>query len=262
MLKIPISALCEEDALLIKKERASPDVKRFKLTTITVPDGSPLAKRFKRVGFNELKFEALVFAKGVSTSGEPVQYVQLYPGGQICEMPMGGSLLKENPTEFPRNLGMSKVSDADAVKGPTWVLEQKIKERSLAKEEAERKAREAEEIERRRLYEKPFRDAFDRLRVELEETAYKMELCNTERHCEVHQWKTCYAPTVEQQSAYGANYMNALELLKKGLLKCSCNSLLIQQYEEAKKECHALENKMQELQKTHPEIDFLKEVYY
>ncbi len=57
--------------------------------------------------------------------------------------------------------------------------------------------------------------------------------------------------------------MNALELLKKGLLECSCDKELIQQYEEAKKECHALENKMQEFQKTHPEIDFLKEeVYY
>lgn len=51
-----------------------------------------------------------------------------------------------------------------------------------------------------------------------------------ELHCEVHKWKAEYAPrfggdyyTADAKAKYAQNYMKALELQDKGLLKCMCH---------------------------------------
>lgn len=51
-----------------------------------------------------------------------------------------------------------------------------------------------------------------------------------EKRCEVHKWKAEYAPrfggdyyTADAEAKYAQNYMKALELQDKGLLKCMCH---------------------------------------
>ena len=88
-----------------------------------------------------------------------------------------------------------------------------------------------------------------------------------ERHCEVHKWKEEFAPkfngdlyTEQQKTAYAQNYMKALELMRDGLLKCTCNSSYWKQkYDAADKLYEDADAKMRALEQSHPEIDFSRQ---
>lgn len=56
------------------------------------------------------------------------------------------------------------------------------------------------------------------------------EEMHPERLCEIHKWKECYAPifggdyyTADAKAKYAQNYMKALELQEKGVLKYMCH---------------------------------------
>ena len=83
-----------------------------------------------------------------------------------------------------------------------------------------------------------------------------------ERRCEIHKWKAEYAPkfggdyyTTDAETKYAQNYMKALEMQDKGLLKCMCHDSRYVKYwteccakaDEAKKKLADFEKKVEEL---------------
>ena len=91
-----------------------------------------------------------------------------------------------------------------------------------------------------------------------------MDYNNPEKHCEVHKWKEIYAPrfggdayTAQQKTAYAENYMKAVELLDKGLLKCSCNNSVFKpMFDKARKSYEDAKAKIEKLKTEHPDILF------
>lgn len=178
------------------------------------------------------------------------------------------------------------ISAEDAAKGPVYILERKMADAVKAKAAAavaaaeEEAAEEAARVEREkresiaklekarqdaiREKERPFREAYSVLDARLTAASMKMNSTNPEKHCDIHKWKERYAPkfkgdlyTEQQKNDYASNYMKALELMDKGLLKCTCNDSFYKvQFEAATKEWQELFKKIQALKEAHPEIDF------
>ena len=160
---------------------------------------------------------------------------------------------------------------ADAVKAKAAAAVAAAEEK--ATEEAARVEREKREsiakLEKARQdafreKERPFREAYSVLDARLTAASMKMNSTNPEKHCDIHKWKERYAPkfkgdlyTEQQKNDYASNYMKALELMDKGLLKCTCNDSFYKvQFEAATKEWQELFKKIQALKEAHPEIDF------
>lgn len=108
-----------------------------------------------------------------------------------------------------------------------WCLEKKSRwekqKEELQQKEFERKRRKREELEKAK---KSVKDA----EVELEFALSALSAALPEKHCDVHKWKAEYAPrfggdyyTADAEAKYAQNYMKALELQDKGLLKCMCH---------------------------------------
>lgn len=96
--------------------------------------------------------------------------------------------------------------------------------------------------------------------VELELAFAAWSAALPEKHCDVHKWKAEYAPrfggdyyTEDAKTKYARNYMKALELQEKGLLKCTCADhqayylRCIGRCKEAKKKLEDAEKKVEEL---------------
>ena len=96
--------------------------------------------------------------------------------------------------------------------------------------------------------------------VEMELAFTALSTALPEKHCDIHKWKAEYAPvfggdyyTEDVKAKYAENYMKALELQGKGLLKCTCADhqahylKCIDRCKEAKKKLEDAEKKVEEL---------------
>lgn len=268
--KWPLQMLCDEDLDYVRREPEDSGVPRPELRTISIPKQSPLYERFKSAtGVNIKNIEGVEFAKG---------YIQLYPAGQICELPI----------ECKESYGATQ---DDAAKGPVFLLEKRYVEiaeekkraeiaaaeaaaakatekkraeiaaaEAAAAREEERKRAEMELAERLRKIERerPYREEYKRICSSLNVAIGSMELCNPEKHCDVHKWKEQYA-TEEQRAAYANNYMKAIELLDKGLMKCTCSDKYWRdKYNEVWKKMREASEQKNRLIIEHPDIDFTR----
>ena len=286
LYRVPISTLSNKDVEFIKTtkiEAVESNVDRFKLVDLTIKKESDLAERFGRLGVKEMNFEAVVFARGINESKDKVLYVQLFPDGQICEVSEDSISRVNNKVVYGYGSTFEKVcrlslSSREAEKGPVNALEKMLvaveecKKKKVAErlaDEAEMKASEIQRLaeekemmirdaEERVVKEKerPIRDEYNRLSECLKVALGMMERYYPEKHCEIHKWKEIYAPKFEK-SAYGLNYMKAIELMGKGLIKCSCSSEFWNlKYDEAVKEVKRIEKQIDELKAKNPGIEF------
>ena len=80
-----------------------------------------------------------------------------------------------------------------------------------------------------------------------------------ERHCEIHKWKEVYAPsfggdyyTEDAKAKYAQNYMKALELQDKGLLKCMCHdNKLVKHWKECEAKAEEAKKKLNKFEQTY-----------
>lgn len=152
-------------------------------------------------------------------------------------------------------------------------LEQKRKEilarRAFELEVAEEKKQWNEEQERKRARlaaeKKRLDDAAENVRkakMDLELAELVAENAFPEKLCEIHKWKEYYAPrfggdyyTTDAKAKYAQNYMKALELQEKGLLKCMCyDSNLKQNWLDAQSKVNETKKKLEEAIKQQKEV--------
>lgn len=259
--KWPLQMLCDEDLDYVRREPEDSGVPRPELRTISIPKQSPLYERFKSAtGVNIKNIEGVEFAKG---------YIQLYPAGQICELPIE---CKESYC----------ATQDDAAKGPVFLLEKRYVEiaeekkraeiaaaEAAAAREEERKRAEMELAERLRKIERerPYREEYKRICKSLNAAIEEMDFCDPGRHCAVHKWKERYAPkfkgdayTEEQKALYANNYMRAIELLDKGLMKCTClDKHWNDKFNEARDKMREAIEQKDKLVNEHRDIDFTRD---
>jgi hypothetical protein len=125
--KIPISVLCDEDVKFIQERRLNADVSRFAYKTISIPEDTEIALQFNHVGKEDMKVEGVIFAKGNNTDGEKVQYIHLYPKGQICVLPIESEDISSNYKEQKsEEICLREISSEEASKGCVALLEKMI----------------------------------------------------------------------------------------------------------------------------------------
>ena len=257
LIKVPVSALCDEDVAYIQTVNSEANTPRFTFRSLSVVENSAVAKRFKHAGITNMQVEAVIFGKGQNDAGEEVLFIQLYPTGQICEWPISSSRGSWRRRDVLDDEILATMDATEAAKGSVCVLEKLTvafanakAEKAMAKEKATK--------------EQPFRIEYARLNGILDAALRQMERFDPRRHCEIHKWKEEFAPkfngdayTEQMQATYAANYMKALELQGQGKMKCTCsNEYYRSMYHEAFKLLEETRRKIDELKEAHPEIDF------
>lgn len=122
----------------------------------------------------------------------------------------------------------------------------------FCKQQEKEKAREAAEKEAKQQREM----MHEKLLAEYDFLSKLADSAWPERHCEIHKWKEIYAPsfggdyyTADAEAKHAQNYMKALELQDKGLLKCMChNNMLVKHWKECEAKAEEAKKKLGELE--------------